>query len=144
MCQIPKQAPRAWALLKMNGNKTNNNIEYITELTNSLISTKRLVVSELKYFNCDKYEYCYGDEELKGMVDEIENFLRDNGVLFSTYLLRELFISWKANFTGTITVKVDNELLVKFDFEGTNDHFTINIEKSPNMPELLEKTNYYN
>ena len=120
------------------------NIEYLNVVSNPMNFTARCVCSDLKNFNSDKYKYCYGNEEFKRKVDEIDIFLRDNGVLFSTYLLRDLFISWKANYTGTITVKVDNELLVKFDFEGTNEHFTINIEKSPNMPELLAKTNYYN
>ena len=128
--------------------KENKGNSYSVEYEKVVINPEHYIIgcdcSVLKDLNDNKYKYCYGDEGLKRMVDELEKCLRDNGVLFSTYLLRELFITRKANQTGILTVKVDKELLVKFDFYSANNQFTLHIEKSPNMPELLAKTNYYN
>ena len=90
----------------------------------------------------DKYRYCYGDNELKKKLDEIEKFLQEAGVLLNTFMLRQIFIFYKNGISGTITITVDDEVLVKFELNCHGEQgkqFSIKVNKAPNMQELIDR-----
>lgn len=90
----------------------------------------------------DKYRYCYGDNELKKKLDEIEKFLLEAGVLLNTFMLRQIFIFYKNGISGTLTITVDDELLVKFELNCQGEEgkqFSINVNKAPNWQELIDR-----
>lgn len=91
--------------------------------------------------DADKYKYCCGDNELKKEVDEIEHVLRCEGVLFNTYVLRQIFLFCKYGITGTFSIFVDDELLVKFELTCKEKLFSFNVHKASNMLELIDRVN---
>ena len=91
--------------------------------------------------DADKYKYCCDDNELKKEVDEIEHVLRCEGVLFNTFVLRQIFLFCKYGITGTFTISIDDELLVKYELTSKEKQFFINVHKAPNMQELIDRVN---
>lgn len=115
-------------------------VRYLTEITHP---EKQVYENYFPDFDthkdADKYKYCYGDNELKKEVDDIEEWLKREGLLLNTFVLRQIFIFCKNGLSGTFTIFVDNEKLVKFELSCTDNQFSMKGHKEPNMQELIDR-----
>ena len=116
-------------------------VKFVTEYENpeKVVLTNYFSSLNPELKHPDKYRYCYGDKDQERSLDEVERYLEGEGVLFGTYVLRQVFILCKNGLTGTFTIFVDDEFLVKFEINHHEGRCYIKTSKAPNMQELIRR-----